>query len=462
MPSVRARQLCPDAVFVDGHYSRYAEVSGSSTRSLADGHAAGGADRARRGLLGRDRVAPAARVARGHRPGDPRPGPHDAGAGLLGRGGAIQAGGQAGLAGGQAGGHPPGQAAGPGGGGGRPAERAGLPPPPAGARRCGASGRPPADGCHELGRPHRRPSWPPCPADVVVRRLRAAPRVPTWRRWPGRTTRARWWPTGRPSRSATRRPSATTSATSASWAATPCACPSRWPRQLRDAGLAGRTVTVKVKFADFSLVTRSHTLALAVDTARRPLGRGRGPARGGGRLRPGVRLLGVSVSGLRGPAVRPAADLRPGRSRGHEPEPGRRCRLGGRPGGPGGSASRPAGGRSRRPSTPSGPASGGASVGTASMVGRTGSRCRPGATPPGGRRPNRPREPRRMGSSGPQPRVSQVEATGGRPGDGDSSDSQILGLAVRRRPERIVPTTPGTAGPGQLRNRRPATGAEGP
>ena len=46
---------------------------------------------------------------------------------------------------------------------------------------------------------------------------------------------------------------------------------------LRRLGLAGRTVTVKVRFADFTTVTRSHTLAVGVDTAagRSPRWRGR-------------------------------------------------------------------------------------------------------------------------------------------------------------------------------------------
>ncbi len=66
---------------------------------------------------------------------------------------------------------------------------------------------------------------------------------------------------------------------------------------LRDSDLAGRTVTVKVKFADFSMATRSHTLPVAVDTG------GAIAAVAGALLDavdpdPGVRLLGVSVSGL--------------------------------------------------------------------------------------------------------------------------------------------------------------------
>ena len=67
--------------------------------------------------------------------------------------------------------------------------------------------------------------------------------------------------------------------------------------RLRRAGLAGRTVTLKVRFADFQTITRSSTLPTTVDD---------GPAVARAALgllaavdpTPGVRLLGVSVSGL--------------------------------------------------------------------------------------------------------------------------------------------------------------------
>lgn len=67
--------------------------------------------------------------------------------------------------------------------------------------------------------------------------------------------------------------------------------------RLRRAGRAGRTVTVKVRFHDFRTITRSVTLGAPVDTAP-------GVARAAKGLlasvdpAPGVRLLGVSVSGL--------------------------------------------------------------------------------------------------------------------------------------------------------------------
>jgi DNA polymerase-4 len=69
-------------------------------------------------------------------------------------------------------------------------------------------------------------------------------------------------------------------------------------RRLRAARLAGRTVTVKVRFADFRTVTRSRTLATPTDTdaVLRATAAELLPAA----WQPGqpVRLLGVSVSGL--------------------------------------------------------------------------------------------------------------------------------------------------------------------
>ena len=69
-------------------------------------------------------------------------------------------------------------------------------------------------------------------------------------------------------------------------------------RRLREAGLAGRTVTLKLRFADFRTITRGRTLAVATDTdtdlhevAAELLARlqlGRAP----------VRLVGVTVSNL--------------------------------------------------------------------------------------------------------------------------------------------------------------------
>lgn len=68
-------------------------------------------------------------------------------------------------------------------------------------------------------------------------------------------------------------------------------------QRLRDAGIAGRTVTVKVRYHDFQTITRSVTLAAAVDAgvdiarAAKSLLDGIDPGAG-------VRLLGVGVSNL--------------------------------------------------------------------------------------------------------------------------------------------------------------------
>ena len=76
--------------------------------------------------------------------------------------------------------------------------------------------------------------------------------------------------------------------------------------RLRASSLAGRTVTIKVRFGDFRTITRSRTVPVAVDA---------GPALARVAVElleavdpsPGVRLLGVGVSNL---APRPAEQLR--------------------------------------------------------------------------------------------------------------------------------------------------------
>jgi DNA polymerase IV len=71
--------------------------------------------------------------------------------------------------------------------------------------------------------------------------------------------------------------------------------------RLHDSGLAGRTVTAKLRYADFSIRTRSTTLAAGVETADVIGDVACGLLNRGLRDRPGaLRLVGVGVSGLSG------------------------------------------------------------------------------------------------------------------------------------------------------------------
>ena len=67
--------------------------------------------------------------------------------------------------------------------------------------------------------------------------------------------------------------------------------------RLRDAALAGRTVTVKVRFHDFSTITRSHTFPAPVDSARTIAGAAVALLDQVD-VSPGVRLFGVGVTNL--------------------------------------------------------------------------------------------------------------------------------------------------------------------
>jgi DNA polymerase IV len=66
---------------------------------------------------------------------------------------------------------------------------------------------------------------------------------------------------------------------------------------VRDARLSARTVTVKIRFGDFTMVTRSHSLAVPIDAAP-AVGAVARSLLGSVDVSAGVRLLGVSLSGF--------------------------------------------------------------------------------------------------------------------------------------------------------------------
>ena len=72
----------------------------------------------------------------------------------------------------------------------------------------------------------------------------------------------------------------------------------RTATRLRSKGLSGRTVTVKIRWSNFKTITRSRTLETAVDTAPEIYAVARSVYERLDPERPRIRLIGVSVSGL--------------------------------------------------------------------------------------------------------------------------------------------------------------------
>ncbi|HEX9241856.1 MAG TPA: DNA polymerase IV [Anaeromyxobacter sp.] len=82
----------------------------------------------------------------------------------------------------------------------------------------------------------------------------------------------------------------------------------RVARRMRTAGVAGRVVTLKVKYADFTLVTRRSTLARPTDDGRALFEAARGLLPRVDLAR-SIRLTGISVSGFAGREEREQLDL---------------------------------------------------------------------------------------------------------------------------------------------------------
>ena len=86
--------------------------------------------------------------------------------------------------------------------------------------------------------------------------------------------------------------------------------------RLRGAGLAGRTISIKIRFADFTTITRSRTLPEATDVAAVLYATARGLYEALGLDRARLRLVGVRVEGLVTSETAPRQLLLGERSRG--------------------------------------------------------------------------------------------------------------------------------------------------
>jgi len=90
----------------------------------------------------------------------------------------------------------------------------------------------------------------------------------------------------------------------------------RTAARMRTHGLAGRTVSIKVRFADFTTITRARTLKEATDVAQEIYATARGLYDALGLDRARIRLVGVRVEGLADSGTTPRQLLLGERSRG--------------------------------------------------------------------------------------------------------------------------------------------------
>ena len=146
--------------------------------------------------------------------------------------------------------------------------------------------------------------------------------------WRGVATNGRCSPTETSNPSVTRRPTPTIAMSTPICGGRSCACADAVATRLRGAGLAGRTVTLKVRYGDFTTITRSQTVTDPVNSGPTIAGVGLALL-ANVEVAAGVRLLGVAVSGLsRGAGRQLSLDLDIGEHR-HRTDQRRVTRPGG-------------------------------------------------------------------------------------------------------------------------------------